>query len=122
MAASNKNSEASDDYANVVAHVGIKHRIIVCKHAIQWILQRKDGQRCGRTRWKAFSYHRSIGPLIKACRTLERLSDAQSAELENDLRSAKVPLLQSYNLPSCTWQDHLRKRARDTVNKHVGLD
>jgi hypothetical protein len=57
-------SEESDDYYAVVARLNDDWRVIVCRAAIQWILQHRAGQRHGTARWVGRSY----------CRTSEALN------------------------------------------------
>lgn len=63
------NQETSDHYAGVLTQLGNRHRVIICKDAIQWIVQcRKDG---GADRpWRALGYFRTRNALIQACATL----------------------------------------------------
>ncbi|MBD3679746.1 MAG: hypothetical protein HUJ27_15275 [Rhodobacteraceae bacterium] len=44
-----------------------RHRVIVCKDGIQWIVQRRRGQRCGRARWAALGYCTTRKALIRVC-------------------------------------------------------
>jgi hypothetical protein len=57
-------SEEADDYHAVVAHLNDEWRVIICAAAIQWILQRRAGERHGTARWEGRSY----------CRTREALN------------------------------------------------
>lgn len=61
--------ESADDYSHVVTRLNPEWRVIVCKDQIQWILQRIDGKRHGRTRWVGRSYLRDRNALIRVCRT-----------------------------------------------------
>jgi hypothetical protein len=63
------NKESADDYSNVVTRLNPEWRVIVCKDQIQWILQRIDGKRHGRTRWVGRSYLRDRNVLTRVCRT-----------------------------------------------------
>jgi hypothetical protein len=60
-------SEESDNYA-VVAQLNAGWRVIVCKSGIQWILQRRRGERCGRARWEGRSYCRTRQALLRCSR------------------------------------------------------
>ena len=62
--------ESSDDYLSVVAQLCPKHRVIVCKDKLQWILQRYDGLRCGRARWTGLKYLVTRDGLLRAGRAL----------------------------------------------------
>jgi hypothetical protein len=57
-------SEEADDYDAVVARLNDRWRVIVCGAGIQWVLQRRTGERHGRARWEGRSY----------CRTSEALN------------------------------------------------
>jgi hypothetical protein len=66
--------EEADDYS-VFAQLNRNWRVIVCKSGIQWILQRRGGERHGRPRWEGRSY----------CRTrqaLERVSRRHAGNIE----------------------------------------
>jgi hypothetical protein len=62
--------ETSDDYTGIVAQVCPRHRVVICKDAIQWILQRRDAQRAGRPRWTGIGYFRTRSALIAVSRTV----------------------------------------------------
>jgi len=57
-------SEETDDYDAVIARLNRDWRVIVCSAGIQWILQRRAGERHGRARWEGRSF----------CRTSEALN------------------------------------------------
>ncbi|MCL7404461.1 hypothetical protein MWN63_00510 [Paradonghicola geojensis] len=61
--------ETADDYGRIIARLNNNWRVIVCKDARQWILQRRDAQRSGRARWKAAGYFLTKSALIRASRT-----------------------------------------------------
>lgn len=61
--------ETADEYSQIVVRLNTTWRVIVCKHGIQWILQRKDANRSGRPRWKAVRYFRTRNALIRVSRT-----------------------------------------------------
>ena len=60
--------EHDDDYANVVARLTARWRVIVCLDGLQWILLRRDGERAGRARWTGFSCWRTRDALLSLCR------------------------------------------------------
>lgn len=62
--------ESSGDYHRVVAILNPRHRVIVCRDGIQWILQRRAGERHGRARWDSRSYCRTREGLNRVCREL----------------------------------------------------
>jgi len=61
--------ETSDAYTSVLAQLGNRHRVIVCRDAIQWIVQHR---KCGGADrpWRALGYFRTRYALIQACATL----------------------------------------------------
>jgi hypothetical protein len=52
-------SEEADDYHALVARLNDSWRVIVCAAGIQWILQRRCGERFGTARWEGRSYCRT---------------------------------------------------------------
>jgi hypothetical protein len=46
-------SESADDYPHLVAILNAGWRVIECAAGIQWILQRRKGERHGSPRWDA---------------------------------------------------------------------
>jgi len=59
--------ETADDYAKVVARLDERHRIIVCRDNLQWILQRRD-RRTGTRPWASLRYCQTREALIRDCR------------------------------------------------------
>ena len=57
--------ETSDTYHGVIAHLCARHRVVVCKDAIQWILQARRGERHGQPRWEGLQYFRTREALIR---------------------------------------------------------
>ena len=57
-------SEEADDYHAIVAILNDHWRVIVCRAGIQWILQRRAGERHGSARWASRSYCRTKDGLI----------------------------------------------------------
>lgn len=60
--------ESADDYHRVVAVLNDRWRVIECHDGIQWILQRRAGERHGRPRWDGKSYCRTKEGLYRVCR------------------------------------------------------
>ena len=73
--------ETADAYADVVAHLCSRHRVVVCKNAIQWILQyRKNGS--AERPWRGVGHFRTRDALIRSCATLcGRIDPAAMANL-----------------------------------------
>ncbi|NND43237.1 MAG: hypothetical protein HKO04_14300 [Silicimonas sp.] len=62
--------ETADQYIGVVARLCDRHRIVVCKDAIQWILQARRGERHGQPRWEGLHYCRTSEALSRLCHTV----------------------------------------------------
>ena len=56
-----------DDGATIVATLNDRWRVIICPDDIQWVLQRRAGERGGRARWASDSYFRTREALIAFC-------------------------------------------------------
>jgi hypothetical protein len=56
--------EESDDYPTI-ARLNDRWRVIVCKHSIQWILQRRRG---GANHWRGYWFCRTREALIRGAR------------------------------------------------------
>ncbi len=73
---------SADDYSGIVARLSASHRVITCKDQIQWIVQRRDGERHGRARWAGVGYFLTRAALLRASRTLcARIDPAALAAL-----------------------------------------
>lgn len=62
--------ESADDYVGVVTSLDDKHRVIICKDAIQWIIKVRRGQRGGQARWVGKSYFTTSKAVINASHAL----------------------------------------------------
>ena len=60
--------ESADEYSGIIARLDARHRVITCKDGVQWILQRKRGERCGRARWTGVGYCLTREALLRLCR------------------------------------------------------
>lgn len=58
------NREEANDYRRVVVILNSGWRIIACRDGIQWILQRRSGERHGQPRWVSKKYNRNKKALI----------------------------------------------------------
>jgi hypothetical protein len=66
----------------VIATLTPLFRVILCKDNLQWILQRRDGERAGRPRWKGVGFFREREALLRESRrNCGPLDDAQIAPL-----------------------------------------
>jgi len=48
--------ETSSNYPHIVCNIGRYRRVILCKDALQWIIQSSDGESGGVRRWTGKSY------------------------------------------------------------------
>ena len=70
--------ESADGYAGLVARLSDRHRLIRCRHGLQWILQGRRGERRGRARWAALGYFRTRAALIRASHALHDAPDPEA--------------------------------------------
>jgi hypothetical protein len=77
-------AEEADDYPGVTAVLNDNWRVIECRSGIQWILQRRGGERHGRARWEGRSF----------CRTSEALKRVSRA-FAGDIRPSAWSILQA---------------------------
>jgi hypothetical protein len=61
--------EEAADYPRVVVTLNPKWRVIECKDRLQWIVQKRSGERHGTARYCGRSYVRRRDALIRLCRT-----------------------------------------------------
>ena len=74
--------ESADCYFDIVVRPSQRHRVIVCKNGIQWILRVARGQRGGQPRCIGVSYFLTRDVLIKASHALcERVDPCAMAAL-----------------------------------------
>lgn len=74
--------ERDNDYRGIIACLSPQCRVIVCHDGLQWIVQRRDGQRSGWARWAGAHYFRTRDALLRFCRTsCERIHPAAWASL-----------------------------------------
>ena len=66
--AGSSHRESDDDYGRVVARLDDGGRVIVCRDDLQWILQRRDGERAGGARWAGVGYCLTRKALMRLCR------------------------------------------------------
>ena len=66
--------ETSDNYEAVLSVLDHRHRVIICRDGIQWIIQRRKTGGAARP-WRALGYHTTRNALIRACATLCREID-----------------------------------------------
>ena len=63
--------ETAADYPDIVARLFDKWRVILCPAGLQWIVQRRDGERAGGTRWAGVGYRQTREALLRLCRGLD---------------------------------------------------
>lgn len=70
--------ESHDAYRKVIAQPAPRWRIIICKHGLQWIVQKRSTSTPNAGVWIGFSYHRTRDALIEVCSRLGLLSDTNT--------------------------------------------
>ncbi len=75
--------ESADAYVRVIARHG-RHRVILCRDGIQWIIQRRKSGVTGR--WKALSYCTTRAALIRLWPTSEGPVPPEIAALPEKIR------------------------------------
>lgn len=73
--------ERADNYHSVVVQSD-KYRVIVCKGNIQWLLQRRVGERPAGVRWDSFKYFRSREALTRTSAGLHASDHGSWPELD----------------------------------------
>lgn len=58
--------ETADNYIGVIIHLDEEHRVIICKDALQWIIQVKRGQKRSQPQWVGKSYLTTAKAVIAA--------------------------------------------------------
>ena len=77
--ADNSHRESSDHYSHVILRLTNRWRIILCRQALQWILQSRENLHGGA--WRGFRYFRTRTALIEECGRLGLLSDNTASQL-----------------------------------------
>lgn len=72
-------------YDRVVVMLNDNWRLIVCKDGIQWILQRRVGERAGGARFDSRQYLTTKEGVMRACRTFAGAMTPQAAVALNFL-------------------------------------
>ena len=92
-----RTSETSDLYMGVVARPLTNLRIAVCRNAIQWLVQVRDGERHGAARWKTCAYVTTRPGLIAAVRRHGPLSERDAEEVVDALPSRQQASEKAYS-------------------------
>lgn len=74
--------ESSDSYVGVILHLNDRTRVVICKDALQWIIQGKRGVGRRRADWRGKGYFITRDALIKAC---DALNEPLSHEIAQHL-------------------------------------
>jgi len=74
-------SEEADDYCVIVAKLNENWRVIVWAAGIQWILQRRRGERRGRARWEGRSYCRTKAAITHLSRRFAGTIDPSATRI-----------------------------------------
>ena len=72
--------ERDDSYAKVIAQLGPRWRVIICKDGIQWILQRRSVAPPNTGTWAGKSYSTTRDAIIAACSDRELLAGASARQ------------------------------------------
>ena len=78
-------SEEADDYHSVVAQLNERWRVIVCTAGVQWVLQRRTGERHGTARWEGRSYCKTSEALNRLSRMRAGVIDPAAAAIMTSL-------------------------------------
>jgi len=62
--------ESADNYVGVITQLDATHRVILCKDALQWIIQEKRGAGRRQGNWRGKSYITCPTSLIRLCDAL----------------------------------------------------
>jgi hypothetical protein len=75
--------ESDDSYTNIILQLAPRWRIIECRNAEQWIIQKRSAEPLDRGKWTSISYVESRDKLIALSTSLGLLSEpSQRAVLE----------------------------------------
>lgn len=77
--------ERDDSYYKVIIHLAPRWRIIECRNALQWIIQRRSAKPLNRGYWLGKSYLTSRNKLIEVSTSLNLLSDASMSAVLSKL-------------------------------------
>ena len=75
MTECNSHRERDDNYNKVIIQLSPRWRIIECKNALQWIIQRRAAKPLNPGHWLGVSYITSRSKLIEVSNGLNLLSD-----------------------------------------------
>ncbi|GEM_PF-2024868 len=56
--------ESADHYNNIV-HISANYRVIICRDAVQWIIQHRRGKSGAGARWRSVAYCQARKALIR---------------------------------------------------------
>lgn len=85
LAVPSKTAEEADEYHAVVVHLNNRWRVIVCSAGIQWVLQRRAGERHGRARWEGRGYCRTSKALNRLSRRRAGAIDPTAIDILDSL-------------------------------------
>ena len=83
-------SEEADGYDGILVKLNNNWRVIVCAVGIQWILQRRAGERHGRARWEGRSFCRTREAINRLSRTHAGVIDPSAAASRGILRPTRA--------------------------------
>ena len=95
-------SEEADDYHAVVARLNEGWRVVICAGGIQWVLQKRAGERHGRARWEGRSFCRTSEALNRLSRKCAGVIEPTAAAILASLpeRIATAPRVKRSSMTS----------------------
>lgn len=94
--------ETADDYVGVLVRLNPNWRVVNGACELQWIVQRKRGERRGRARWIGVHYCRTRSALMRLCHVECGDFDPQTEALFAALPERFFPHRQTESLQKCT--------------------
>ena len=91
--------ERDDNYSRIVILLTPRWRIIVCKHGIQWILQKRSVEPPNTGTWAGKSYATTRDGLMAACSSRGLLSEAFARQVLEALPSNVRDFVSQKGLP-----------------------
>jgi hypothetical protein len=84
-AAGSSKSEEADEYAGIIVKLNCNWRVIVCAAGIQWVLQRRAGERHGTARWEGRGFCRTREALNRLSRKRGGVIDPAAIDILDSL-------------------------------------
>ena len=84
--------ESDDSYTNIILQLAPRWRIIECRNAEQWIIQKRSAEPLDRGKWTSVSYVVSRDKLIELSTSLRLLSEPSKRAVLEALPSSATDL------------------------------